>query len=189
MGSSDLGMVVMGLALARPANADNDSAVQNRVSRAVAAYPADPAQARRELQDIGGAAVPYLVRTLWCGDDTASPRRRFLLGVIAGIDGPGAQLGLVRLLFHWDPNVRGESAAILGKRRARDALPVLLSALDDEAVYLTRVSTDPHTEEAILVRDKVVEALEEITGTVLARGQSSRDKVSAWKAWRDERLR
>lgn len=188
MDSSGFAIVAMGLALTCPANGDNDSEVQNRVSRAVAAYPADAARARRDLLEIGGAGVPHLVRTLWCRDDIAPPGRRFLIAVIAGIEGPGAQHGLVQLLVHWDPNLRGESAAILGRRHARNALPALLGMLDDEAVYLMRVRTDPHTEEAIFVRDKVVEALEEITGTVLARGQSSREKVSAWKAWLDGRL-
>ncbi len=160
----------------------------------------DPRASQAEVEEqreqgavLGGEAlqddaVAQLVRILWCQDDLGVPGRRFLISVIEGIGGPVARGGLRQLLGHWDPNVRGESAAGLGRSRAKEAMPALLGLLDDEAVYLTRVSTDPHAEDPILVRDKAVEALEAITGTVRGKGEPARERARAWRSWMEGHL-
>jgi HEAT repeats len=181
-------LVTLLLASGQPAATSGDD-VGNDVVAAFSAYPASPDRARRELLAVGGKGVPHLVRMLWCQDELAVPAGRFLLGVIEGIQAPEANRGLRALLSHPDPNLRGESAAALGRRKAAEAMIALLDLLDDEAVYALEVRTHPRTETPILVCDKAVEALEAITGTVRARGAPSHDKVAAWRWWRDQRLR
>jgi hypothetical protein len=123
-----------------------------------------------------------------CDERVGFQARRFFLMVVAKLDCPEARRGLIQLLSHWDANVRGESAAWLGRRRERQAIPALLGLLEDDEVYLMIGRTDPATETAIPVSEKAAEALEAITGTVRAQGAAPAKKVQAWLLWRDDRL-
>lgn len=160
-----------------------DAAIAQRVAAAIDLYPRDIRGARDRLQQIGGPAVPHIVRALWCREQLQIPGRLFFISALAAIQSSEVLAGLIQLLSHWDPAVRADSAGRLAKLRAPEAVLPLTILLDDEAVASKRVTTDPHTEEPILVRDRAVLALEETTGRVLLQGGSYKDKAAAWMRW------
>ena len=176
--------LVVGCASVAASGSNADAATAERVSAAIDLYPRDARGARERLQEIGGSAVPHIVRALWCREQLQIPGRLFLVSILADTDSSEAVRGLIQLLSHWDPSVRAEIAGRLGKRPAMEAAFPLTMLLDDEAVAFSRVTTDPHTEEVILVRDRAVVALEQTTGRVLSPGGSYKEKAAAWMQWR-----
>jgi hypothetical protein len=180
------------------ANAHRDN-TRAKVAAAVALYPREAKAAFKNLRALGAEAIPFILDTIKDNGPISKPlsinkiaqTNPFLISVIANIPDKQADTALIELLSSRDVIIRGKAAAALGIRKSNTAIPSLIELLNDSKVYLVYVvsrhqrghGTSPTTEVKVLIRDVAVDALEEITGTVLAESDSKRVQAKAWLRW------
>ncbi len=167
--------------LALGVRAQND--LRSQVSDAVRLFPKDAKTSRNHLILFGEPAVPLIVEIIQSDKNLDPIKKSFLVDVIATLHGEKSNEALISLLADGDPYVRGLVASYVSKRKLQTALPKLISLLNDKEVYKTVVSTDPSSEHSVLVRDVAIDALQALTGKVLARRGTKEQKAQAWMRW------
>lgn len=158
--------------------------LQAKVSQAISRpFPKEAEASRKQLLALGTPAIPFIAEAVRSSEYLTPIKKVFLIDVMAGIKGQQLGPALVSLLVDDDPLVRGQAAAHLGKQRLKAAIPHLINLLNDRGVYKTTVQTDPAAEQAVLVRDVAIEALQSATGIALAQWSSKDEQVRAWLCW------
>jgi HEAT repeat protein len=146
-------------------------------------FPKEAEASRKQLLALGTPAIPFLVEIIRAGDDLTPIKKAFLIDVIGNIKGQQSDSALISLLTDADPLVRGLAASHIGRQKIKAAIPNLINLLNDKDVYQTVVQTDPAAEQAILVRDVALEALQATTGITLAKRGSKNEQVKVWLRW------
>jgi|GEM_PF-3497096 len=163
--------------------------VSARVSQVVALLPNEPKLARKHLLALGPSAFPYVLRIVREDAGLGMIKKTFLIDVIARSKTKQSGSALIELLTDTDPYVRGLAASYVDKRRYRAAVPHLIKLLDDKGVYVTQLQTDPERHEPVLVRDKVMEALQGITGRTMDTRSTQDERAAAWVRWWEKQQR
>lgn len=146
-------------------------------------FPKDAHKSRKELEELGAPAIPYILAVVESDSKMNPIKKTFLIDIIASFRNKSSVSALIDLLSNNDPYVRGVATTRLGKKRSRAALPKLISLLNDQEVYKAIEYTDPSSEQLVLVRDVAIDALQSVTGKVLARHGTKEQQVEAWKWW------
>jgi hypothetical protein len=146
-------------------------------------FPKDAEKSRKELRRLGAPAIPYIFTVVESDSQMNPIKKTFLIDVIASFRDESSVSALMDLLSNNDPYVRGLAATHLGEQRSRAALPKLISLLNDRGVYKTVEYTDPSSEQLVLVRDVAIDALQTVTGAVLARHGTKEQQAQAWMRW------
>jgi hypothetical protein len=151
------------------------------VLRAIELFPTNTGEAERQLISIGEAGIPYIVESL-CWENGSVYRRAFLLQVICRIGGGTSETGLIALLSANSAELRGDAASLLGKAKSKAAVPNLIYLLADKGVVATRFRSH-YPDQLVHVRDRAIEALEEILGISFLKDSSRERQVRAWQHW------
>jgi len=146
-------------------------------------FPKDADESRKQLKQIGAPAVPFILEAIESEPEMNPIKKTFLVDVMASIHQESSVSGLMGLLSSNDPYIRGLAATYLGKQKVRASVPKLINLLNDKEVYKTTVYTDPLSEKPVLVRDAAIDALQAVTGKVLARRGTKDQKAQAWIRW------
>lgn len=134
------------------------------------------------LKELGSPAVPFVLAYVSREHCCPLVRLRLLQGFVSSTNGQEADAALTLLLSDEQPELRGYAASELGKRKARPAIALLISLLDDKAD--TRVFIDMNDRRPnVPVRDSAIAALESITGLTLAKGKNKEKQAKAWLGW------
>lgn len=141
-----------------------------------------------EFNKIGAKVIPYLVKIIFDDEVKQTPFQKAVrvsfhfVSVIAQFENDEAETALITLLTHPEPHIRGMVALHLAGRKSEKSIPNLVSLLNDENIYVIE-SSSAEPDKYILVRDVVVQALEEITETKLLPDQDYKAKAKAWAEW------
>lgn len=146
-------------------------------------FPKDAEESRKQLRGMGAPAIPYILAVVESDSKMNPIKKTFLIDVIATIGDESSMSALMDLLSYNDPHVRGVAATHLGEQKSTAPLPKLIGLLNDKEVYKTVVYTDPSSEQPVLVRDVAIDALQAITGRVLARQGTKQQQAQAWARW------
>ena len=158
-----------------------------KVSGAVGLFPKEAEASRKQLISFGEDAIPFVLEIVQSDVNLDPIKKAFLIDVVASIRGEKSGLALISLLSDSDPYARGLAATYIDNRKLRTAIPYLIALLNDQAVYKTIVQTDRNIERNILVRDVAIDALQGVTGKVLASHSSREKQAKAWQAWWDKK--
>jgi hypothetical protein len=110
-------------------------------------------------------------------------RRSHAIALLATFREPLSGSGLEQLTEDSNPKYRCLALQSIVELKSRSAVPVLIRKLDDQAVCMKLVSTDPGEERQVYVSDEAVRLLEQITGQSF--GEESTGGHLATKPWKD----
>ena len=165
--------------------------IQQEVDNALAFLPRDYSTGVAKFNKIGLKSIPYILKIIFNEKQTTLQKVSInpqLLSIIAQFQSPIAEEGLIKLLNHNSPHIRGDAVYYLGEKKSKKSIPVLVTLLKDEYIYLTENSSNG-SEKQILVRDNVVQALEKITDVVLLPQKNYKQKADAWLKWWQEKCK
>jgi HEAT repeat protein len=165
--------------------------VESKIAQAVSLFKnKEISKALAIFREVGDPAIPAVMQLLHSDVEPKGAVLIYLSSFIASTKGERADAALIQLLADESSFLRGDAAREVGNRKLSSALPKLIGLLSDTEVHYTISMTDPYREKNILVRDSAVEALQSITGKVLAKGKSRDEQVKAWlEWWRKQRKR
>lgn len=143
------------------------------------------------VSELGSEGMKALVAIAVSGDQSHLRRSRaiWLLGTFNTSE---AVRGLTRITEDRKPLYRCLALQALAEIGSDETLTVVVRKLDDRAVCMKTVSTDPVTEKEVFVSDEAVRALERITGLSFENECPSRKGHRAtqpWKQWWEKRQR
>jgi hypothetical protein len=110
-------------------------------------------------------------------------RRSHAIALLATFTAPLSGSALEQLANDTDPKYRCLALQSIVELKSRSAVPVLIRKLDDHAVCMKSISTDPGEEHQVYVSDEAVRLLEQVTG--LSLDKDSTGGHMATKPWKD----
>ncbi len=110
-------------------------------------------------------------------------RRSHAIALLATFTAPLSGSALEQLTDDSNPKYRCLALQSIVELKSRSAVPVLIRKLDDRAVCMKSISTDPGEERQVYVSDEAVSLLEQVTGQSF--DKESTGGHSATKPWKD----
>jgi hypothetical protein len=111
-------------------------------------------------------------------------RRAHAIALLATFKEAPSERALDQLADDSNPKYRCLALHSLAEQKSHGVLPVLIRKLDDQAVCLKAVSTDPAEEHEVYVSDEAVRLLEQITGQSFDQEATSGHRATKpWKDW------
>lgn len=145
--------------------------------------PADAPRIRRDIRTLGPCVSRILVSVLNREEKFSLPKRLFIFDLFEE-NVSASEVDLVlSLLENSSTQIRGRAVIFSGAKKLDTAVPYLITLLKDEAVYLTRVQTDPYREENVLLKTLALVELERITGKVPPPKLKEKDLIKFWEKW------
>jgi HEAT repeat protein len=135
---------------------------------------------------ISDAPVPVL-RSIAESDRESYLRRTRAIFLLATFKTPESEHSLHKLADHASPQFRCPALQALAELKSQDAIPMLISKLNDHSVCMQTASTDPAREYDVYVSDEAVRLLEQVTGQRFDREAiGSHRSTGPWKKWWSE---
>ena len=111
-------------------------------------------------------------------------RRSHAIALLATFRAPLSGSALEQLTDDSNPKYRCLALQSIVELKSRSAVPVLIGKLDDQAVCMKSVSTDPGEEHQVYVSDEAVRLLEQVTGQSFDKESTSGHLATKpWKDW------
>lgn len=152
---------------------------------------ADRETARLAVSKLGLEGMKALISIAVSAEQTYLRRSR-AISLLGTFNTSEAVRGLAQITEDRKPLYRCLALQALAEVRSEETLAVVISKLDDSAVCMKTVSTDPAGEEEIFVSDEAVRALERITGLSFEEECPTYRKHRAtqpWKQWWEKQRR
>lgn len=106
------------------------------------------------------------------------------INLLATFKSQQSEHALGQIAKHGTPKFRCLALRALAELNSGHAIPVLINKLDDHAVCMTIVSTDPPKESGVYVSDGAVCLLEQINGQSFDRETTESHRAAKpWKDW------
>ena len=111
-------------------------------------------------------------------------RRSHAIALLATFKEARSERALDQLADDSSPKYRCLALHSLAEQQSHSVLPVLIRKLDDQAVCMKAVSTDPAEEQEVYVSDEAVRLLEQITGQSFDQETTIGHRATKpWKEW------
>jgi hypothetical protein len=111
-------------------------------------------------------------------------RRSHAIALLATFKSPKSGYALEQLSDESNPKYRCLALQSIVELKSRSAAAVLVRKLDDQAVCMKSVSTDPGEERQVYVSDEAVRLLEQITGQSFDKDSTGGHLATKpWKDW------
>jgi hypothetical protein len=110
-------------------------------------------------------------------------RRTRAIYLLATFKNEESEFALAEVATHSSPQFRCPALQAFVELKSQDAIPLLISRLDDHAVCMHTSLTDPAREQDVFVSDEAVRLLEQVTGRSF--GQEPANSHRASKPWKD----
>ncbi len=111
-------------------------------------------------------------------------RRSHAIALLGIFKTAGSEHALGELANDSNPKYRCLALQSLAELKSERSLSVLITKLDDQAVCMKTVSTDPAEEHDVYVSDEAVRLLEQITRQSFGQGSSGGHRATKpWKEW------
>jgi HEAT repeat protein len=146
---------------------------------------------RLAVSERGPEGVKALVSIAVSPEQTHLRRSR-AISLLGTFNTSEAVRGLTRITEDRKPLYRCLALQALAELRSEETLEAVISKLDDRAVCMKTVSTDPAREEDVFVSDEAVRALERITGLSFEQEcptHKGHRATQPWKQWWEKRRR
>jgi hypothetical protein len=158
------------------------TSVDSSVRRALDAWTGRDS-VRSEILKITATPVPLLTAIAKSKEEPASRRSR-TISLLATFPTAETRTALAHLTDDESPEIRCFALRSLVEVESQNAIRVLINKLDDDAVCMKRISTDPPREDEVYVSDEAVRLLEIVTRKTLGTESRSGHRATLpWKEW------
>ncbi|HVP43831.1 MAG TPA: HEAT repeat domain-containing protein [Terriglobales bacterium] len=111
-------------------------------------------------------------------------RRTRAIYLLATFKTEESERALSELAAHGSPKFRCPALQAFVELKSRDAVPLLISRLDDHAVCMHIALTDPARKQDVYVSDEAVRLLEQVAGQSFGQVSASGHRATKpWKNW------
>ena len=144
-------------------------------------------ETREAILKVNTNPVPDLI-AIASSERQLEIRRFHSIELLATFKTPQSEKALVQLTNDPNPKCRCAALRSITELNPVSALPFLIRRLDDTAVCMKTISTDPAEAQNLYVSDEAVRLLERITGKSFG-GQSidGHSATQPWKEWWEKR--
>ncbi|HZR32726.1 MAG TPA: HEAT repeat domain-containing protein [Terriglobales bacterium] len=146
----------------------------------------DSGSSRSETRDlilkISDHPVPVLL-SIAQSTGESHVRRTRAINLMAAFKTEESERALAEIAEHGNARLRCSALQAFVELKSRDAIPMLIKKLDDQAVCMQTVETDPARQYDVYVSDEAVRLLEQITRQSF--GEKSADGHRATKPWKE----
>ncbi len=135
------------------------------------------------VSKISGDPVPLLM-SIAQSKEGSYVRRTRAIYLLATFKTEESERALTELAAHGSPEFRCPALQAFVELMSRDAIPLLMSSLDDHAVCMHTAVTDPAREQDVYVSDEAVRLLEQVTGQSFGQAPAKGHRATKpWKKW------